>query len=94
MRVEVTDNPLTLCDSIVTIIWEGEKDNFGLVKEHFVKVVYHHGDYDEPITLDSIRKEYPTVRKVISESGLHGEIYSYGNHGDFWEQTGTTEGYA
>lgn len=31
---------------------------------------------------------------VISETGVRGEIYSYGNHGDYWELVGETCGYA
>lgn len=31
---------------------------------------------------------------VIAESPLHGEIYRYGNSSDYWEQIGTTCGYA
>lgn len=45
------------------------------------------------ITLDDLRKQYG-ADLVIHEDPLHGEIYKYGNHGDFWEQIGTTEGYA
>lgn len=31
---------------------------------------------------------------VISEFGLSGKIYLFGNHGDFWEEHGKTKGYA
>ena len=31
---------------------------------------------------------------VITDGPLEGVIYHYGNHGDFWEQIGTTVGYA
>lgn len=31
---------------------------------------------------------------VLYELGLRGEVYRYGNHGDFWEKIGVTVGYA
>ena len=50
--------------------------------------------YDDRIfTLEDLRELYG-AKIVIHETPLHGEVYRYGNHGDFWEQIGTTEGYA
>jgi len=51
-------------------------------------------EYDEPLTLEMIREKYPRVRKVLYESALKGIFFTYGNHGDIWEQTGETRGYA
>ena len=31
---------------------------------------------------------------VIAENPLHGKVYRYGNHGEYWEQIGTSCGYA
>ena len=44
-------------------------------------------------TLKDLRKEFE-ADLVLHETPLHGNLYRYGNHGDSWEQTGTTEGYA
>ena len=58
-----------LSDNIVTIMGDGHCD-----------VVYHHGEYNEPITLKDIAETYPYVKLVIAESGLEGTVYRYGNH--------------
>lgn len=31
---------------------------------------------------------------VIFDEPLHGEIYQYGNYGEYWTTYGTTQGYA
>jgi hypothetical protein len=51
------------------------------------------GEFDAEVSLDYFRKKYKAVI-VIYEQDLHGVIYRYGNHGDFWESIGTTIGYA
>ena len=51
------------------------------------------GEFDHEVSLDYFRKKYKAVI-VIYEQDLHGIIYRYGNHGDFWESIGTTIGYA
>lgn len=38
-------------------------------------------------------KKHDTVL-VITECPLRGEVYRYGNHGQFWERIGKTCGYA
>ena len=80
---------IDLSDTIITIIYLSEE-----TKDLAVKRIFHSGEFDEKITLKDIRKKYPFVNEVISESGLHGEVYRYGNHGKFWERIGQTEGYA
>lgn len=40
----------------------------------------------------SVHKDETVI--VIAESPLHGEVYRYGNHGEYWEQIGTVCGYA
>lgn len=51
------------------------------------------GEYEHEVSLDYFRRKYKAVI-VIYEQDLHGIIYRYGNHGDFWESIGTTIGYA
>lgn len=51
------------------------------------------GEFEHEVSLDYFRKKYKAVI-VIYEQALHGIIYRYGNHGDFWESIGTTIGYA
>lgn len=92
MRVEGKD--VDLSDSIIKIFYVSKTDTHQVPKEFKGEVIYHHGEFDEPITLDDILKKHPTVDLVISESGLHGEIYRYGNHGSFWEKIGNTGGFA
>lgn len=48
---------------------------------------------DRSFSLDDLREKYG-ADLVIHEDPLHGDIYRYGNHGELWEQRGTTEGYA
>lgn len=51
------------------------------------------GEFDAEVSLAYFRKKYKAVI-VIYEQDLHGIVYRYGNHGDFWESIGTTIGYA
>lgn len=44
--------------------------------------------------LSKIRAHRGSRIIVIAESPMDGEVYRYGNHGDYWEQIGTTCGYA
>jgi len=48
------------------------------------------------ITLDEIADQVGRqgVIHVIEDNPLNGNIYTYGNHGDFWEKTGELIGYA
>lgn len=45
---------------------------------------------------NQIEKKYPNFGEIvcISEYGTSGKLFRYGNHGSFWEETGTTKGYA
>ena len=58
-------------------------------------------EYDEPMTLADIAKEYPNVHKVIFDDCLRGCVYNHGNHcskydpnAEMWELVGHTLGYA
>lgn len=46
------------------------------------------------LNLDNIETQGASYITVIAESPLHGEVYRYGNNGDFWEQIGKVSGYA
>ena len=46
------------------------------------------------VPLSKIKARKGSKITVIAESPLHGEIYRYGNHGDYWEQIGEVCGYA
>ena len=52
-------------------------------------------DWDDPWTLAKIVEKFPTVKMVIYESWLHGNMYRYGNHepGE-WEVIGEMDGFA
>lgn len=54
-------------------------------------------EFDNPISLADIPKKYPDVRKMMFESYMSGEIFTYKNHSaqnaHDWELTGTTIGY-
>lgn len=55
-------------------------------------------EFDSPMNLVDIKKNYPDVVKVIHEDYLRGEVYTYGNHShekdEAWELTGETLGFA
>jgi len=52
-------------------------------------------EYDKPISLADIERDYPCVRKVLFDDALKGFVYDYGNHKEGeWELVGTTKGYA
>lgn len=51
-------------------------------------------EYDEPITLADIARDYPNVTKVIHEDYMDGEVFNYGNHDrETWECVGKTMGF-
>lgn len=91
MRV---DDRTSFSDMVITIIYAIETDD-DFKNKFGAEVIYNHGEYDEAITLADISKKYPLVRMVISESGLEGKVYRYGNwESGVWEEVGTTKGYA
>ena len=56
-------------------------------------------EYDDPITLADIVKDFPNVYKLIFEDPLKGYVYNYGNHPrdpepEMWELVGEILGYA
>lgn len=98
MRIEDDNNPLTLCDEIITVIFVDHTEVIDAPigkKIYGVEVIYHDGEFDPPITLRSIKEKYPDVKMVIAEGPTEGKVYRYGNHLDnYWEQVGKTIGYA
>ena len=87
-------NKVDLSDTAITIIYCVDTDD-DFKNKVGAELIYHHGEYDEPITLADISEKYPLVRMVISESGLEGKVYRYGNHEvGVWEEVGNTIGYA
>lgn len=67
-----------------------------------ITIIYN--DYDGKPTIEEIISNDMTLGDidihkakgiiVIAESPLHGEVYRYGNQGDFWERIGEVCGYA
>lgn len=51
-------------------------------------------DYSDGISLLDIEEKYPHVFMVIFEEHLNGKVYRYGNHEDYWEEVGETNGFA
>lgn len=52
---------------------------------------------DGALTLKEIADQLRSAHKTIfvwEDSPLEGVIYEYGNHGDYWEEYGKTQGYA
>lgn len=58
--------------------------------------VYNYGLKGKGFTLSDINKRYEEEKQilVITECGIGGSVYRYGNHGDYWEKIGETIGYA
>ena len=86
---EIPDDKVIFVDDILYIIY-GENDS-----EIKVKRIIILAEFEDPISLADIAKEYPDVRKVIYEEPLCGSVFNYNNHlGEGWELVGATIGYA
>ena len=77
-----------LHDCIITIFTEGETES--------VRTMYLQGEYGEESSLKQIREMLPDAKliTVVAEKWNKGRIYRFGNHGEFWEYVGDTDGYA
>lgn len=83
-------------DSIVSIFWEDEPENpdkVGVLKG--VKTI----PYGDMSLADcyclAVGNGYRSGDiTVVIELPLWGDVYRYGNHGEYWEKVGKTEGYA
>ena len=60
----------------------------------------HPEDICSYLTLNEISEQFPNkvigckIITVITDEPLRGEIFQYGNHGEFWEKIGEHQGYA
>lgn len=93
MNIRKIDNPEQVYTYIsLTVIADGHvvpNRTFGQPDEDSI---------DYPFITPSLAEIQRAVNSrsilVISEIGVRGEIYRYGNHGDYWELVGETCGYA
>lgn len=86
---EIPDEEVIFMDGFLYIICRNDEG-------YSIGVTIIDPQYDETfLTLKDIADRYPYVKKVIHDSYLEGEIYSYGNYkkGE-WVQYGTTRGFA
>ena len=100
----IPDNEVVFYDGFLYIISHAkdsyiDEDEEYHEPEYSIEVKCLCPEYDEPITLEDIAKEYPKVCKVIFEDAFMGYVYNYKNHriednNEAWEQVGTTLGYA
>lgn len=95
---QIEPNP-TFYDGILYIVSVDTSDKDPEKWTAAAKHIILDAEYDQPISLDDIERDYPHVCKVIFEDVLKGCVYSYGNHtgdkgAEKWELTGTTVGYA
>lgn len=97
------DDEVVFYDGFLYIISREEvatADGWGKM-EYSIDVKCLCPEYDEPITLADIAKNYPNVEKVIYDDAMRGCVYNHGNHktihdpnAEAWELVGTTMGYA
>jgi hypothetical protein len=58
-------------------------------------LTWNKSDYDDYLTLKEIKEQVKFPVRVISDLGLEGFIYEYGNYDDGkWRLYGITKGYA
>lgn len=99
------DNEVVFYDGflyIISVTKEPYVDDVFHEAEYAIDVKCMNAEYDKPVTLADIAKDYPNVRKVIFEDALRGYVYNYGNHShdkdeknvEMWELVGTVVGYA
>lgn len=92
-------NDVTFLDGYLYIIQETEQPYFEGEEYHEAKytldVKLIQAEYDKPVKLSDIARDYPKVGKVLYEDYLRGAIYNYQNHSKGeWEKVGTTLGFA
>lgn len=93
---EIPDDEVLFYDGFLYIIVEhrwiedGKENHCAVLVEKCI-----HPEFDEPISLADIARDYPDVIKVLHDDWLEGELYSYGNYekGE-WVQYGQTRGFA
>lgn len=86
--IELTGGEVIFFDGILNIIEEGGQ------KSHYIIIA---GGYDKQfpngLSLATIREKY-NGKVVIHQNAFDGSVFLYGNRGKFWEQIGTTIGFA
>lgn len=94
-RVNMDCSDIVIGSGIVEILAE-TADSSGTVFTMTAEKMVINEEYGKPISLADIRAKYPTARMitVIAESALWGSVFRFGNHGEFWEHIGKTQGYA
>lgn len=60
--------------------------------KYSIDVIFLCPEYDEPLTLEKIKKKYPNVQKVMFDEAMQGYVFTYNDNK--WYQTGETRGYA
>ena len=91
------DGEMIFCEGALYIIQRWFDEN--KYARFQITNIYLDGQYDKPISLEQIAKQYPKVFKVIFEDATTGYVFNYGNHvtekgAEAWELVGTTIGYA
>jgi hypothetical protein len=98
MRVENPNDFMLITDmaTIVAIVPDSVKP----FEEAVFQINYEVDDWGmEFTTLEIIRKQIRAAGiagtiMVLYETAMSGTVYRYGNHGDYWEEVGTLEGWA
>lgn len=94
MDNKINGNKVGADDGILTIIYADRE----IAKAKQITLVPIGTPEDKFISLNDclnlIEFDGEGIVTVIRECALHGEIYQYGNYGDFWVEHGTTKGYA
>ena len=74
--------------------WLQDRQQWVLLYKLKCTALYLDGEADEEISLDEIAEGYEGVFMVIAERCLDGLVFRYRNHGEYWEITGKTRGFA
>ena len=94
MKDKINGDKIGIYDGLLTIIC-ADRENIRAKRLYLTAM----GTPDDKFIslndcLNLIEFDGKGIVTVIREGALHGEIYQYGNYGNFWVQHGTTNGYA
>lgn len=90
--MQVDPDNIRFYDGFIYIISCPDMNKNRWTIDHKIKIAEY--DVSGGWSLSDIQKMYPYVKIVIFEDALEGNVYKYGNHGEYWEEVGKTEGYA